>query len=863
MPEWPTGVQTVTVAFGKGITIGGHQTSSSLTIEPIFLGTNSIVWAATGTPLLPFQEDATAAEGSLGSVQIPVVDQAGWVDDGGNSFSMWGYRLTETPRYNGRVGKVRVKNAQFVSGQTTVDFDLIPDGSIGMPVSAPTPAVTSVNGMTGAVTVTDGVGGGSGAPTGAAGGFLSGTYPNPGVNSTALESAVAASNAISGAKSRANHTGTQTSVTISDFAEAVQDAVAALLGAGSNVILNYDDNANTLTVSATGTGGTGLDVEQVRDAIGVALIGVGNIAVTVNDAADTITISTTATTNSTDAALRDRATHTGTQSADTVIDGTTNKAYTAAEKTKLAGVATAATANSSDASLRDRSTHTGTQAQSTITNLTTDLAGKQPALAAGSASGDVLVWNGTAYAPATPTAVTPADIAAEPAITAGTTAQYWRGDKTWQTLPSGGASAASAVTFTPTGSVAATNVQAAIAEVAAEAVAAAPRGLPGYWVDSYGGVPNGVTVLDSTWTAPTTAMQGHQLAIDCTELRFVLPFGWRASSSTTIGETIMPNGNTAKMALQIGTAYYPITFSGARTATIDAGGRVISDPIGGFWAKGTQLTTRVSLGAISGATVPNAVTANGPGISPAFTQYRYSKNTDAVDSNATGSSGTADLWTPGILGRPSTSTPFVLGGIGDSITWGVGDTPNASQGGASSWLTRATNATVPLFRYTVSGQWAAAVAGVSYYSMPLMAGCSHVMVLLGTNDMVNGSNYTALTNALATIYKILRAQGVKPVGVTIPPRTTSTDSWATTANQTASGANYTGGATSVRSQVNAWIRAGGGGYLAGFFDFADAVETARDSGIWQAGASVDGIHPNGTGHIAAAAAVNLTAIAAM
>jgi hypothetical protein len=39
-----------------------------------------------------------------------------------------------------------------------------------------------------------------------------------------------------------------------------------------------------------------------------------------------------------------RANHTGTQSADTLTDGTTNKAYTATERTKLAGVATGATA---------------------------------------------------------------------------------------------------------------------------------------------------------------------------------------------------------------------------------------------------------------------------------------------------------------------------------------------------------------------------------------------------------------------------------------------------------------------------------------------------------------------------------------
>ena len=38
----------------------------------------------------------------------------------------------------------------------------------------------------------------------------------------------------------------------------------------------------------------------------------------------------------------DRANHTGTQSADTITDGTTNKAYTATEKTKLAGIASGA-----------------------------------------------------------------------------------------------------------------------------------------------------------------------------------------------------------------------------------------------------------------------------------------------------------------------------------------------------------------------------------------------------------------------------------------------------------------------------------------------------------------------------------------
>src|SRR6476620_8046576 len=65
-------------------------------------------------------------------------------------------------------------------------------------------------------------------------------------------------------KNRANHTGTQTSSTISDFTEAVQDAVAGVLAAGTNVTLTYNDAGNSLTIDATGGGG-GLNAEAVRD----------------------------------------------------------------------------------------------------------------------------------------------------------------------------------------------------------------------------------------------------------------------------------------------------------------------------------------------------------------------------------------------------------------------------------------------------------------------------------------------------------------------------------------------------------------------------------------------------------------------
>jgi hypothetical protein len=55
---------------------------------------------------------------------------------------------------------------------------------------------------------------------------------------------------------------THTSAAITDFAESVDDRVAALLVAGANVTLTYDDVANTLTVASSGGGGSGLSLAQ-------------------------------------------------------------------------------------------------------------------------------------------------------------------------------------------------------------------------------------------------------------------------------------------------------------------------------------------------------------------------------------------------------------------------------------------------------------------------------------------------------------------------------------------------------------------------------------------------------------------------
>ena len=136
-------------------------------------------------------------------------------------------------------------------------------------------------------------------------------------------------------RDRSTHTGSQTAGTISDFSEAVDDRVASLLVAGTNVSLNYNDVANTLTINATGGGGGGSGT---------------NLSTTLSPT-DVIVNSDT-----------------GTDATIPAADGTNAGVMLPAQVTKLAGIATGATANDTDANLKNRANHTGTQLASTISD---------------------------------------------------------------------------------------------------------------------------------------------------------------------------------------------------------------------------------------------------------------------------------------------------------------------------------------------------------------------------------------------------------------------------------------------------------------------------------------------------------------
>lgn len=129
-----------------------------------------------------------------------------------------------------------------------------------------------------------------------------------------------------------------------NFATTIATSIGTKLAKASNL----SDLANASTAR------TNLGVAIGTDVAAQSHVGSGGSAhanavasgaagfMTGSDKAKLDGIASAATANDTDANLKNRTNHTGTQSADTITDGTTNKAYTATEKTKLSGIETAA-----------------------------------------------------------------------------------------------------------------------------------------------------------------------------------------------------------------------------------------------------------------------------------------------------------------------------------------------------------------------------------------------------------------------------------------------------------------------------------------------------------------------------------------
>jgi len=142
------------------------------------------------------------------------------------------------------------------------------------------------------------------------------------------------------------------------------------------------------------------------------------------------------------------------------------------------------------------------------------------------------------------------------------------------------------------------------------------------------------------------------------------------------------------------------------------------------------------------------------------------------------------------------------------------------------------------------------------YRLAVETGVTDLLLEYCRNDLIAGITAASVITSLQTIAGPFIAAGIRVWVFTCPPTTTSTDAWATSANQTI--ANIS--AETQRIAYNAALRSGGAVALgfAGLIDMSAVVEDGANPGKWltTSGAwTTDGVHPNSTqGHPALIAA---------
>lgn len=355
-------------------------------------------------------------------------------------------------------------------------------------------------------------------------------------------------------------------------------------------------------------------------------------------------------------------------------------------------------------------------------------------------------------------------------------------------------------------------------------------------------------------------------------------------------ETLTANSISVSAALETtGGAFLPVFFRGARKAVIEPGGMVVSDPINAPYAVGDNVWSRTYVSDITaGMNFPyhNVQTLQSTWGEASDGANGVSQSDKTLSGTISGAiSGYAPLVIVTAAIGPTLPTVALLG---DSITSGSGESGAPSSSGGYGFMRRALGATFPTLDLSVPGKellgsvgYVGTDATVRRIRAALAAGCTHAVDAWGINDFNRGTpqTFAAMQTGKIALWTEMYNAGVKVFACTLTPVSTSTDTWATVVNQTVKATGFNsqgridlnnwvrdgapilaGVAAATGSNATGTLRAGQTGHpLVGYFETADAVESSRDSGLWQVGKiyTTDslGIHPNGTGHAAMAAAI--------
>lgn len=298
----------------------------------------------------------------------------------------------------------------------------------------------------------------------------------------------------------------------------------------------------------------------------------------------------------------------------------------------------------------------------------------------------------------------------------------------------------------------------------------------------------------------------------------------------------------------------PVWFGGSRSIVVQPGAVVASDPIPVSVRKGQRPWVFTHMTVASGnfplGFMPLVNDAEGHNYANPAGANRAASGTGSVGNFVQSSR----MYGPfALLGQVATPVN-VLGIHGDSISAGTGDGGDYTDWG---WIHRALGTDYARQRISLYGtlakRWTdnGGLFSLRRKTIADRCGITHYLLPLGTNDVNQGRTVAQVQASLVALWFERAATG-KPIMVaTLPPITTSTDAWTTTAGQTATAneANrvavnnwvrdgapiLAGAAAPTGSSAVGTLRMGQAGHpVSDYLEIADPVETARNSGIWKA-----------------------------
>jgi lysophospholipase L1-like esterase len=301
-----------------------------------------------------------------------------------------------------------------------------------------------------------------------------------------------------------------------------------------------------------------------------------------------------------------------------------------------------------------------------------------------------------------------------------------------------------------------------------------------------------------------------------------------------------------------------LSFNGAGTVTIPAGGTVESDPV--TLHVDAQQDLAVSL-YVTGADVQPSQHNNAV-VTSYVTDNGGGDQTDSLDGKPFTGRTNSMLWLKSIDVRPATPTAAIVA-FGDSITDGTCTTLDAHDRWEDVLATRLAMQRPVRHAVVNEGIGGNTVVGSASFDPPVNstpgvdrldrdvlshAGISHVVLFMGTNDIRRGASADQVMGGIKNIVDRVHAKGIKIIGATIIPR-----------HSVVPGVENTGWndeKTKIRNQVNAWIRKGAG--FDAVMDFDRVVRNPNSPNLMNAAYNCgDGIHPSPIGYFRMGRSVNL------